>query len=163
MNNIPTSVFMVFIVVIGLFIIPLIALSAKNDDIAQSQLQSQITQFTDNARKKRIITQEDYDALVEEINNPNVYEVEITVNKLDENPAKKVSGSTVTIGDNIYYVMYTTQVLENLPLTLNQGDILTVGAKIKNQTLYDNLASAIFRTKKKNASGMYAQSSGLVN
>ena len=92
----------------------------------------------------------------------NAYDVEITVQKLDQNPAKKESGATTTIGQNVYYTMYTKQVLDSLPLSLTEGDIVSVNVQNTNTTIAGQLRNFMYKVTGNSTGNIVAQESGIV-
>lgn len=164
-----TAVIVVVIItaVIIMFIFPLNMMAGNQDNISQLAIQQAVTEFTNEVRKTGVLTQLKYDNLIQTLAaTGNSYDVEITIQKLDENPAKKTSGSTTTIGDNVYYVMYTTQVLEEITaqngLKLNEGDIILVTAENTNQTIASQLRNFIYKVTGNNSANIVAQESGMV-
>lgn len=163
MGNSATTIVAIFLAAILMFIFPLMTMADKTDDVAQLSVQTATTEFTNNARKTGSITQSDHDNFILTLAaTGNSYEPEITIQKLDENPAKKSSGSYTQIGDNVYYTMYTTQVLESLPLTLNEGDIVSVSVKNTNTTIAGQLRNFMYKVTGNSSGTIAAESSGMV-
>lgn len=162
----------IIVIVIGLgailmFIYPLMTMADKQDDVSNLTVQTATTEFTNNVRTTGKLTQSAYDNFIMTLSaTGNAYSVELTVQKLDENPAKKSSSDYTTIGDNIYYTMYTTQVLDALANTsvmnLNEGDIISVNVKLMNKTLANQLRNWLSSTSGNQAGTKVAESSGMV-
>lgn len=162
MGDSAITIVAIFLAAILMFVFPLMTMADKTDDTAKLTVQTATTEFTDNIRLSGKITQSAYDNLIQRIEPPtkNTYEIEIVVQKLDENPAKK--SADTRIGDNVYYTMYTTQVLESLPLNLKEGDIVSVSVKNTNRTIASQLRNFLFKVTGNETSTITAQSSGVV-
>ena len=117
MGDSATTIIAIFLAAILMFVFPLMTMADKTDDTVKLTVQTATTDFTNKVRTTGYLSQEDYDNFILTLSSTNnSYDAEIVVQKIDENPAKKAGGATVQIGDNVYYTMYTTQVLESLPL-----------------------------------------------
>ena len=163
MSDSAITIVAIFLAAILMFVFPLMTMADKTDDVSTLAIQTATTEFTNNARTTGRITQEDYDNFILTLSaTGNAYEAEITVQKLDENPAKKSSGATTTIGDNVYYTMYTTQVLDSLPLNLSEGDIVSVSVENTNKTIGEQLRNFMYKVTGNSSSTIAAQSSGIV-
>ena len=144
------------------------AISERNDDIAQMAVQTSTTEFVDQARTKGVLTMENYDAFVQEISaTGNAYEIGIEIKRIDENPGKKLAqAANNKIGENIYYSIYTTQIedlLENPgKVKLKEGDILTVTVKNTNQTIGQMFKNFFYSIGGTNTSQIETQHSGVV-
>lgn len=166
MGDSAITIVAIFLAAILMFVFPLMTMADKTDDTAKLTVQTATTEFTDNIRLSGKITQSAYDNLIQRIEPPtkNTYEIEIVVQKLDENPAKK--SADTRIGDNVYYTMYTTQVLESItpekPLNLKEGDIVSVSVKNTNRTIASQLRNFLFKVTGNETSTITAQSSGVV-
>lgn len=164
------TVLAIILAAILMFIFPLMAISERNDDIAQVAVQTAATEFVDNVRTKGKITLEDYDKLVQTINaTGNSYDVELEVKKLDENPGKKSAlVSTDKIGQNLYYSVYTSQITDELyNSTLNiynlkEGDIISITVKNTNRTLAQMLRNFFYSVSGSDSYQIAAQHSGVV-
>ena len=156
----------IFLAAILMFVFPLMTMADKKDDITTLTVQTATTEFTDTIRTTGKLTQEKYDNFTQTLaSTGNTYNVDIKVQVLDENPAKKESSATQKIGDNIYYVIYTTQVLDAISkgdLVLKEGDIISVGVEITNPTLSDTLKNFVYRVSGNNSKGYIASDAGIV-
>ena len=103
MGDSAVTIIAIFLAAILMFIFPLMTMADKSDDVSQLSIQDATTDFTNKIRTTGRIAQEDYDNFSLTLaSTGNAYDVEITVQKLDQNPAKKESGATTTIGQNVY-------------------------------------------------------------
>ena len=163
MGDSAVTIIAIFLAAILMFVFPLMTMADKSDDVAQLSAQNATTEFTNKIRTTGYISQGDYDSFILTLaSTGNSYEAEITVQKLDQNPAKKNSGDTTTIGQNVYYTMYTTQVLEQLPLSLNEGDIVSVNVKNTNTTIAGQLRNFMYKVTGNSTGNIVAQEAGIV-
>ena len=163
MGDSAITIVAIFLAAILMFVFPLMTMADKKDDVSTLAIQTATTEFTDNVRTTGKLTQENYDNLVTTLAaTGNSYDVEMTVQILDENPAKKATSAHTTIGDNVYYTMYTSQVLEALPLSLKEGDIVSVNVKNTNTTIAGQLRNFLYKVTGSNSSTIAASSSGIV-
>ncbi len=163
MGDSAITVVAIFLAAILMFVFPLMTMADKKDDVSTLSIQTATTEFTDNIRTTGKVTPENYDNLVLTLAaTGNSYEVEMTIQVLDENPSKKSGGTTITIGDNVYYTLYTKQVLDNMPLTLKEGDIVSVSVKNTNTTIAGQLRNFLFKVTGNNTATIAAASSGIV-
>ena len=161
MGDSATTIIAIFLAAILMFVFPLMTMADKTDETTKVTVQTATTEFTDSIRLSGKITQQEYDNFILRIaSTNNTYDAEIVVQKLDENPAKKTADTR--IGDNVYYTMYTSQVLESLPLNLKEGDIVSVSVKNTNSTIGNQLRNFLFKVTGNEASTITAQSSGVV-
>ncbi len=101
-----------------------------------------------------MIKRESYDALIEEVDaTGNYYEVNVNVQHMDENPSKKTGSDMVDeikIGENIYYLEYTTQIEDKFAesedgrIKLREGDYVQIDVKNTNQTMHQMIQSSLY-------------------
>ena len=60
-----TTIIGIFLAAILIGMFPMMAISERNDDIAQLSISTSISEFVDTIRKKGVITTDMYDALVQ--------------------------------------------------------------------------------------------------
>lgn len=163
----------IFLAAILMFIFPLMSIAERSDDISQLTVQSAVNEFVDTAKSTGKITIEEYDKLISKINaTGNTYDVEMEVKILDENIGKKsawLQGSV--IGENNYYSVYTSQIMNYLALmngegdgifTMKEGDIISVSVKNNNKTLSQTVRGIFYSISGNGSYQIAAQSSGLV-
>ncbi len=111
------TVVTILLAAILMFIFPMMAISERNDDVSELTVQTAVAEFVNNSRNIGKITEANYTKLMNTLNSTgNTYDLDIEVQVLDDNPAKKgslVAGET-KIGENIYYSIYTTQIIDEL-------------------------------------------------
>lgn len=128
-SNLGSAIVEIIIVVMvaGIMVgVPLFITAKGTDDAAKLAVQTAVTNFVNRVKTTGVITQEDYDNLILDLQaTGNAYDTEITIQKLDENLAKKSSDAK---GSGTYYTIFDTQVTESLPYKGSAGDIVTVKA-----------------------------------
>ncbi|MCI8396333.1 MAG: hypothetical protein HFJ52_01200 [Clostridia bacterium] len=142
----------ILLTAILMFVFPLMAMSERNDDVSQLTVQTAVSEFTNNAATIGKITTADYEKLVAALYaTGNTYDVEIEIRVFDDNPAKKqqaLMGNDDKVGENIYYSIYTTQVMEELDEKgtkyMKDGDQLIVKAVNTNNTISQMLKSFFY-------------------
>ena len=163
MGDSAVTIIAIFLAAILMFVFPLMTMADKSDDVSQLSIQNATTDFTNKIRTTGYLSQDDYDNFILTLaSTGNSYDAEITIQKLDQNPAKKSSGDTTTIGQNVYHTMYTTQVLEQLPLSLNEGDIVSVNVENTNTTVAGQLRNFMYKVTGNTSGNIVAQESGIV-
>ena len=164
---------LITVIAIGLaavlmFVFPLITMADRTDDVSQLTVETATTEFVDEARTTGKITRDNYYKFLENIGSTgNTYDVEMEVQVLDENPGKKTTQTNKDkIGENVYYSVYTSQILETLEskkvYSLKEGDILSVSVKNTNQTLSQQLKNFFYTITGNNTATIVASHGGLV-
>ena len=166
MGDSAMTIVAIFLAAILMFVFPLMTMADKEDDVSTSSIKTATTEFVDNVRATGKLTQDDYDNFVLTLAaTGNSYDVEITIQVLDENPSKKSSSGSDTIGDNVYYTMYTTQVLEEVSsgyMALKEGDIISVSVENTNTTIAQQLRNFLYKVVGSDSSTIAASASGIV-
>lgn len=146
--------------VLLMFIFPLMTMADRKDDVATLEIQTETDRYVKEIATKGMTTQDAYDNYVQTLAaTGNAYDVDITVQILDENPSKKETSTGTKIGENVYLTLHTTQVLEKLKegsLILKEGDIVTITVKNKNETIGMQLRNFIFKVTGNNSSSIVA-------
>lgn len=151
-------------IIMGVF--PLMAMADQTDKTSNLTVQTATTEFVNNVRATGVLTMTNYDNFMSTLAaTGNSYDVEISVQILDENPAKKTTTST-TIGNNVYYTKYTTQVIDELSnngsMSLKEGDIISVSVENTNTTIAHQLRNFIYKVTGNSSSTITAEASGMV-
>ena len=169
MGDTTITVIAIFLAAILMFVFPLMTLSDRTDDVSQLSVQTTTTEFVDNVKKTGKLTEENYGKFVEQISaTGNTYDVELKVQILDDNLGKKASSVDMDkIGENQYYTMYTTQVLDAMnnnarALTLKEGDRISVNVKNTNTTISQQLKNFLYKVTGNDSYQISAEASGLV-
>ena len=159
----------IFLAAILMFVFPLMSLAERTDDISQLAVQTATTEFVDDIRTTGKMTLDDYEAYLGELNSTgNSFDVEMLIQQLDENPGVKTTQAEATkIGENLYYNIYTTQIMDQLNktgrITLKEGDIITVTVKNTNQTISQMLRNFFYAISGNNSYEIAGQHSGIVS
>lgn len=168
-------VIVIFLSAVLLFIFPLMTMSDRTDDVAQLVVETATVDFVDNARSTGKITPDEYNTFIQTLNSTgNTYDVEIEIRVLDENPGKKtVQTERTTIGENVYYTIYTSQVLAVIapdnntetPRTyaLKEGDFITVRVRNVSQTLSQQLKNFFYTIVGNDVYTIAAEHGGIVS
>ena len=168
MSDTLITIIAIFLAAILMFIFPLMSISERNDDIAQSVVQTATSEFVDTVSTVGSIKQSDYDAYVQKLAaTGNTYDISMEVRVLDENPSKKTTQEDETkIGENIYYSIYTTQIYDELQeksvYPLKEGDIIVVSASNTNNTISQMLKNFFYSLSGDSSYTIVASQSGVV-
>lgn len=161
----------IFLVAILMFIFPLMAVSERNDDIAQSVVQTATSAFVDSVSTKGKIEPSEYEALEQKLAaTGNTYEIELEVQHLDENPGKKqATTSGDLIGENVRYSTFTTEILNTMyqgtttaNYPLKKGDIVVVTVKNTNTTIAQSLRTFFYKITGQGTYQVAASASSMV-
>jgi hypothetical protein len=163
---------LITVVAIGLaavlmFVFPLMTMSDRTDDVSQLTVATATTEFVDDVRTSGKLTMDKYSKFVENISSTgNSYDIEMEIKVLDENPGKKTTQANSTkIGENVYYSMYTSQILDSLEngtLALKEGDIISVSIKNTNLTLKQQLDNFLYSVTGNDTYSIAAEHAGIV-
>lgn len=168
MSDTLITIVAILLAAVLMFIFPLLSVSERSDDISQLSVASATAEFVDNSRAIGKITMDNYSTLISKINaTGNSYDVELEVKILDENIGKKsawTQGSV--IGENVYYSVYTSQIVEVLKengvYTMKEGDILSASIKNTNKTLSQTIRGVFYSLSGSDVYSIMAQHSGIV-
>lgn len=165
---------MVILVIVGaallMFFVPLMIVTNTQDDIAQTAVQSLVAEFVNKEATKGKITLDDYNEFVSKLYaTGNTYSIELEHKIMTVNPNK---GATDQLGENLYYSVYNTTILEGTnginkstkgEYLMKKGDYLICTVKNTNQTIGSQIASAIYSIGDKNYSIAASASALVVN
>ncbi len=171
-----TMVVVIILAGILIFVFPMSAMAERGDDISQLTAQTAVTEFVNTTRNTGRITNADYDKLVASLNSTgNTYDITIEILVIDENPAKKGQiisaiqqggSSTDKHGENLYYSIYTTQIMDELDQNgvkyMKQGDVITVSAANSNNTISQMFKGFLYGLTGNNVYSILATDSGQV-
>ena len=154
-----------------MFVFPLKTMSDRTDDVSQLTIETATTEFVDDVRATGKLSMDKYSKFVENIaSTGNSYDVEMEVKVLDENPGKKTTQAEATkIGENVYYSMYTSQILDSIDaksgnqiLALKEGDIFSANVKNTNTTLSQQLKNFFYSVTGNDTYSIAASHAGIV-
>ena len=154
---------------------PLATVANNADTMSQVSVQNSTVEYVDKIRTTGKLSLEDYTKFIQEISaTGNSYDVEIEIKVLVENPGKKAAQTEVEkIGENVYYTMYTSQILEQInpdpaqypngrTLLLKEGDIVSVSVKNTNKTVAQLLRNAMYKVTGSETFQVNASHGGIV-
>lgn len=168
MSDTLITIVAILLAAVLMFIFPLLSVSERSDDISQLSVASATAEFVDNSRSIGKITMDNYTTLISKINaTGNSYDVELEVKVLDENVGKKSAWTQGTvIGENVYYSVYTSQIVEVLKssgvYTMKEGDIISASVKNTNKTLSQTIRGVFYSLSGSDVYSIMAQHSGIV-
>lgn len=169
MSDSLATIIAIFVAAILMFIFPLMAITARNDDIVKTTVQTATTEFVQQVATEGHITQESYNDFTSKLYaTGNSYDVQIEAKILDENPGKKtVITSPELIGENVTYSVYTSKIEEDIFGTdgrfkLKQGDTIIVTVKNTNTTIATQLTNFFYRIVGKGTYQIGASASALI-
>lgn len=151
MDDTTISIIGIIIASILMFIVPLVTIADRNDDISQLTVKTVTSEFVDEIVRLGKITMADYQNYILRLElSGNTYDIDIEIKILDENPSKRVTDENGTIGENAYYSIFTSQIEDKLiesdkeddgksngtgSIVLKEGDIISVTAKNNSKTI----------------------------
>jgi len=171
MGDTLTIVVVIILAGILIFIFPMMAMSERNDDVAELAVQTAVAEFVNKTRTTGRITASDYDKLVSDLYaTGNTYDINMEIRVLDENIGKKEvslgTDASTKIGENIYYSIYTTQIMNELDTNgvkyMKEGDIITVNASNSNSTISQSLKNFFYSLSGNNTYTIVGSQSGIV-
>lgn len=172
MQNTASTIIATFVAAVLLFIAPLVTLTSRNDNVTQENVKLIVDEFVTEVKNTGVLSKTSYQNFQNKLAaTGNTYDIDIEVHHLDENPGKKTAQANYTkIGENVYYVDYTTQVLNKIgianttgsTMTLKEGDMIYVSVKNDNSTAAQTLKSSLFNYSNANEYVISASSSGMV-
>ena len=147
------TIISIFLAAILMFIFPLMSVSERNDDIAQTVVQTATSDFVDEVSISGAIKASSYEAYQSKLSaTGNTYDIEIEVQHLDDNPGKKAtSTSGDLVGENVRYSTYTTEIMytmyanPNRVYDLKKGDNVVVTVKNTNKTIAQMLRTFFYK------------------
>ena len=146
----------IFIAFILMFIVPLVLISDRADDISQLIIKTSTEEFVNEIIKTGKITNDRYLRFLDELTSSgNTYDIDMEIKILDENTSKIVTDNNKSkIGNNTYYSIFTSQIEDIIgtsglntennsdgKIILKQGDAISVTVKNSSKTLSQSLKS----------------------
>ena len=151
-----------------MFVFPLMTMSDRTDDVSQLAVETTTTEFVDDVRTTGKLTLDKYSKFVENISaTGNAYDVEMEAKILDENVGKKTTqASHDKIGENVYYSIFTSQILDKLDsnntMSFKEGDIFSTNVKNTNTTLSQQLKNFFYKVAGNDTYTIAAEHAGMV-
>ncbi|MCI8618005.1 MAG: hypothetical protein HFJ60_07215 [Clostridia bacterium] len=150
MDDILISIIGIVLAVILMFIFPLMTMADRTDDISQLTAKVLTNEFVDDIRKNGKIEKDKYNQFIQNLGSTgNIYNIEIEVKVLDENPSRRATQiSDTDLGKKVYYSVFNSQIEDTLNKNkeyyLKEGDIVTVSVKNINQTIAQQLKNFFY-------------------
>lgn len=143
-----TTVIVIVVGAVLLFIIPLMAISNTQDDISEVAVRSLVTEFLNEASLKEEITIKDYEAFLTKLYaTGHTYDIQFEHKIRTVNPNK---GGEDQTGENLYYSVFNEAVLENGVYTeggiykLKKDDYLILTVKNTDTTIAEQLMNFLY-------------------
>lgn len=160
-----TTIVGILLAAILMFIFPMMAISERNDDVSQLSVQTAVSEFVHTAVTTGKITEAEYDKLISKLYaTKNTYNVEMELQVQDKNPGKK--GDERVAGENIYYSIYTSQIMDKLDkngkVIMKDGDQLTVKASNTNNTISQMLKNFFYSLSGNDTYSIVGSQTGMV-
>lgn len=171
MSDTLITIIAIFLAAILMFLFPLLSVAERGDDISQIAVQTATTQFVDDSRAIGKITMDNYTTLVTAINaTGNSYDIEMEIKVLDENIGKKSAWTQgQVIGENVYYSIYTSQIVDVLTdedgtgiYNMKEGDIFSATVKNTNKTMSQTIRGIFYSVTGDDTYSILAQHAGMV-
>ena len=154
--------------VVLMFILPLVIMTDKNDEIAQTVVEVAVSDFVETITNQGEITEFDYSRLVQRISaTGNAYDIQIEAQIIDDNPRRVTSTfDSSQTGDYKYYSVYTNTIMDKIEqdgaFELKKDDYIIVNVKNTNITLGTQFKNIFYRLTGKNTSTIGTSSAALV-
>lgn len=175
MEDTTISIIGIFIAAIIMFIVPLILIADKSDDIAHLTAQTVTSDFVEDVIKSGKITNDNYEEFKRMLaTTGNTYDIDVELKVLDPNSAKQNTVSSGNGGQNTYYSIFTSQIEDKLAsaynstaydsgaVVLKEGDIFSVTVKNNSLTLSQSLRNIYYKIRGENLHIIAATASGTV-
>lgn len=180
MEDTTISIIAIIIGAIIMFMVPLMVIADRADDIAQLTAQTATSEFVDTVIKSGKITSDQYNDYLSLLTTTgNTYEIDMELKILDENASKRytVIDQPGKIGENKYYSIYTSQIEEKLlnsdidddgnennsgVIVLKEGDVIAITAKNSSKTLSQSLKNTYYKIRGEELHIIAATASGTI-
>ena len=147
-----------------MFVFPLMAVSERNDDIAQSLAQTATAEFGDKIAISGVINPSDYNEYEQKLlSTGNTFEITIEVQHLDENFGKKNSATSGDlIGENQRYSTFYSNGIPDEGIVLKKGDNVIFTFKNTNTTMARTFRTFAYKVAGKGAADIAGSYSTMV-
>ena len=172
MGDTLVTVIAIVLAAVLMFVFPLMTMSDRTDDISQLSVETATTEFVDDVRTTGRLSMDKYSSFVEQLSaTGNSYDVQMEVQVLDENPGKKTTQAEPNkIGENVYYTMYTSQIMDAInpesgktkTLMLKEGDMFSTSVRNTNSTLSQQLKNFFYSVTGNDTYTIAAEHAGIV-
>lgn len=173
------SIIAIGLAAIVMFIIPLVSIANRQDDVTQLTVDIAVSEFVNDVKTTGIISGDNYSKCIESLNSTgNSFSVDMVVKILDDNADRRLypGGTTdpdsVKNQDNRYFAIYTSQILEKIysnksngmdeAMKLKEGDVFSVTAKNDSTPISQQLKRLFFGTQGELTYYISSSESGIV-
>lgn len=146
MSDTLITVVAILLAAVLMFVFPLMTTADKADKVAQSNVETIVSDFVNDVKNTGELTEEKYERFVASLPSQYAFDVEVEIWKLDENVGKKTTQTNnKKIGENVYVGYFTSDVLvkihNNGKFDLAEGDIVKVNVTSRS-SVSDNFSVA---------------------
>ena len=182
MGDALTTVTVIMLAAVLLFLYPMMTMADRTDDISQVAVQIATTSFVDEVRKTGKLTDENYKNYELKLGaTGNTYRIELQIQRLDINPSKKLAYEAITKTEaestkmgSTYYSLYTYQIDKMLQesveessenkgvIYLKKGDVFSVSVANTSQTVAASMKNFIYKMTGNSFYNVSAEHTGVV-
>ncbi|MCI8273232.1 MAG: hypothetical protein HFJ55_04015 [Clostridia bacterium] len=183
MEDTSISIIGILLASVLMFIVPLIMIADRNDDISQLTVQTVTAEFVDQVIRTGKITAETYQQYINSLEaSGNTYDIDIEIKMLDKNTAQRFTSenNNGAIGPNSYYSIFTSQIEDRLisardskldshgnpigvgQIILKEGDIISITTRNSSMTMSQTLKNIYYKIKGEDLHIIAATGSGTI-
>ncbi len=170
MQNSTSTLIALFVAAVFLFVVPLVTLTTRNDNVVQEDVNLIVKEFVTDIKNTGVLTQEKYQSFQNKLAaTGNTYNIDMEIKHLDENPGKKLTQANYSkIGEDVYWSEYTSQIIGTLEsskdstITLKKGDRIYVSVSNQNSTAAQTLQSSTLKIANDGEQVIKADDDGMV-
>ena len=170
MQNSTSTLIALFVAAVFLFVVPLVTLTTRNDNVVQEDVNLIVKEFVTDIKNTGVLTQEKYQSFQNKLAaTGNTYNIDMEIKHLDENPGKKLTQANYSkIGEDVYWSEYTSQIIETLEssndstITLKKGDRIYVSVSNQNSTAAQTLQISTLKIANDGEQVIKADDDGMV-
>ena len=164
-SDILITIVVIVLAALLIVVLPVMTMADRFDTTSQAEVEAIVSNFVEEARTKKVVTQEGYAQFKENLGY--TFDVNVELKSIDENPGKKTLQTTKDkIGENGYVSAYTTQFEEQLEksgkIKLNTGDMILVSVVNANPTFAQQLKSFAYKITGNDSATIIASKAGMV-
>ncbi len=167
-SDILITIVVIVLAALLIVVLPVMTMADRFDTTSQAEVEAIVSNFVEEARTKKVVTQEGYAQFKENLGSLGyTFDVNVELKSIDENPGKKTLQTTKDkIGENGYVSAYTTQFEEQLEksgkIKLNTGDMILVSVVNANPTFAQQLKNFAYKITGNDSATIIASKAGMV-
>lgn len=167
MSDTTIAVTAILLTLVLMFIFPLMTMADQKDKVVEMDVKLITEDFVENIRVTGKLTQDEYDNYILSLaSTGGAYDVDITIQILDENLSKKDNSGGLRIGDDTRMEEYTSQVMEQLQasgvVTISEGSGITVDVTRVDTSIYEQLRNFLYKLTGNGDGNKIASVTGMV-